>query len=86
MKTQQCRSCGAPVIWAVHETTKKRAPIDATPVEDGNVIFVHEPGMGGDPEYHVLTKTERAFPVLTSRHTNHFLSCPNAKQHKKGGR
>ena len=86
MKTAKCRSCGAPIIWAVNDRTKKRAPIDAEPVEDGPVYFTHDPGDGGDPEYRVLTKAERAPGVPGPLYTNHFQTCPTREQHRKGGR
>jgi hypothetical protein len=86
MRIQQCRSCRAPIVWAVNERTKKRAPIDAEPVEDGPVYFTHNPGDGGDPEYRVLTKEQRSAGVPGFLHTNHFQTCPNAAQHVKDRR
>lgn len=86
MKVQHCRSCQARVIWAINVKTKSKAPIDADPVEDGIVVFTHQPGMGGDPEYRVLDKIERNAVLTGPRYSNHFKTCPNAKQHKKGGR
>lgn len=83
MKTQRCRSCDAPIIWSINAETKRKAPIDAEPVEDGSIMFVHEPGQGGDPEYHVLTKTERAHPVTGLRYSNHFQTCKFARNHRK---
>lgn len=85
MRTQQCRSCSARIVWAVNAETKRRAPIDELPSENGNVIFTHDPGMGSDPEYRVLSKPERAEPATAPRHTSHFATCPKAKQHRKGG-
>jgi hypothetical protein len=70
----------------VNAATKRRAPIDVEPADDGNVIFTHEPGNGSDPEYRVLTKAERAAPITAPRHTSHFTTCPNAKQHRKATR
>ncbi len=86
MKTATCRSCGASIVWAVNDRTGKQAPIDAAPAEDGPVVFTHEPGNGGDPEYHVLTKDERAAGVAAERYTNHWQTCPTREQHRKGGR
>lgn len=88
MKPAQCRSCGAPVIWAINERTKKRAPIDAEPADNGPIVFVHDPGFGGDPEYRVLAKADRvdgavlrAAGIRPAFYTNHFQTCPNARQH-----
>ena len=86
MAHPKCSSCGAPVTWAVHVDTRRRSPIDADPSEDGNIVFVHEPGMGGDPEYRLLSKAETAEPATAPRFSPHFATCPNAKQHRKGGR
>jgi hypothetical protein len=89
MKTALCRSCNQPVIWAVNNVTKRRAPIDAVPVADGNIVFTHEPGQGGDPEYRIPSRQELdVFATMpdVARYTNHFATCPHAKQHAKGTR
>jgi hypothetical protein len=33
-----CRSCKAPIIWLEHVRTGKRAPIDAAPTPEGNIV------------------------------------------------
>jgi hypothetical protein len=86
MAERHCTSCGAKVTWAVHVDTRRRSPIDADENEAGNVVFTHDPDLGGDPEYRVLTQAECAEELSVARYTNHFMTCPNAKQHKKGGR
>jgi hypothetical protein len=84
MTQKKCSSCELPVIWAVHTKTKRRSPIDAVPSEEGNVVFEHEPGLGSDPVYRVLTRAECAEPATTKRFTNHFMTCVNAKHHRNG--
>lgn len=86
MKVKKCRSCEAPVIWAVNTATRKRSLLDADPSEEGNCVFVHNPGMGGDPEYQVLSKKELAGPATEPRHKSHFATCPNASKHRNGGK
>lgn len=73
MNTSICRSCGERILWA--KTQKgKLMPIDAEPVEGGNLSFdddgrvvVHgQAVLGGDPLYQ-----------------SHFVSCVNADEHRR---
>ena len=68
-----CRSCGKQIIWCQHETTGKRAPIDAVPNPAGNCILLP------DGKYRVLRKSDP--PVRTLTYSNHFQTCPNAAEH-----
>lgn len=67
-----CSSCGAPIRWALSEKSK-RIPLDAAPVEDGNIIL--EDGIA---RYITLTD---AVPFLLYK--SHFATCVNADQHRK---
>lgn len=79
----RCRSCRAVVNWLVNDVTEKRAPIDVTPTEAGNITINHVAG-----SYHVLTKKELAERVERAQglfadppeplYTNHFQTCPSA--------
>lgn len=69
-----CRSCSAPIIWAVHEKTLKEAPINAEPSADGNVQLI--PREGGLPRYRVLKVADRF--GKTGLHTSHFATCAQA--------
>lgn len=70
--TGTCRSCGAPILW-VHTAKGTRMPLDAEPVDGGNVTlsngvaFVH-----GQP---ALLLDE---PVET--YVSHFATCPQAAE------
>ena len=72
-----CRSCGAPILWVVSAASGKAMPVDADPVEDGNVTLdgltatVHPAGQGdllGD-----------AGP----RYRSHFATCKDADEWRR---
>jgi hypothetical protein len=69
-----CRSCDAPILWLRHARTGKRAPIDAEPVPEGNIV------VGDDGTYVTLNAAQAA--EVASRggplHFNHFMTCPDA--------
>lgn len=73
-----CRSCNAPILWAV--TPKgKRAPLDAEPTKEGN-IRLEERGPGATPIAHYLSGLEllaaqKAGELL---HLSHFATCVDA--------
>lgn len=72
----QCGSCNAPIIWA--STVNNRSmPVDAEPSDDGNVEVLHE---NGRVVAHVHTG-EPLFAVGVRR-KSHFVTCPNADQHR----
>ena len=52
-KLDKCRSCGAPMLWATHMTTGKRAPFDATPLPHGTYVFAM--GLQSKPRRCTLT-------------------------------
>ena len=73
--SSRCKSCNAPIIWAQNESTGRAMPIDADPVDGGNVLIL-------DPEpdgiwFRVLNKEEVA-KMQEPLHTSHFQTCPNA--------
>lgn len=82
-KQGECRSCGAPVIWAVTHKGK-RMPVDADPVENGNIKlrYVGEiiiaaypgkehPGLFDDPSF-----AEKCY-------VSHFATCEQAKNWRR---
>lgn len=84
MSIGECRSCHAPVRWCTNEKTNKPAPLDITPVEDGNCVIsatLHD--AQGGPVYRVLSKSERAVGGVGSRYKNHFATCPNRQEYKR---
>lgn len=79
-----CRSCGAPIRWAVSLTTHKRMPLDAEPTRDGNIGVVEwRTQESGLPlpvvAYNPSTGTQRT----PYRYTSHFATCPQAKHWRK---
>lgn len=74
---EQCRSCGADVIWAV-TTNDKRMPVDAEPTYDGraNLVLVETLFPGGQP-------LARSVPPGEGTHTSHFATCKQADEWRK---
>ena len=74
---KHCRSCGAPIIWALTKHDR-RIPLDPIPVPDGNInISVDENGQ---------TRSEIVnAPLFSSAplYVSHFVTCPNAAQHRR---
>ncbi len=72
----KCRSCGAAILWVKSARTGTLMPLDAAPVENGN-IFIKDGlavVLSGD-----LFETMLDGP----RYQSHFASCPNAAKHRK---
>jgi hypothetical protein len=74
--SDQCRSCGAPVVWAKLSSGKNN-PVDPKPSPDGNIIL----GAAGDVSY-VLSRIE-AVAYKGLLHRSHFSTCPNAAAHRR---
>lgn len=66
-----CRSCSAPIIWA-RTTRGKAIPLDAQPTSLGNIEVD-----GGNAMY--VTPDVNA---LGNRYVSHFVTCPQAKEHR----
>lgn len=78
----RCRSCGAPIRWAV-TTHGRMMPLDAEPNPDGNVTFTgrRRPSRAGDaPEVHVHAVGQRGLDVedAPDRYMPHHATCPQA--------
>jgi hypothetical protein len=71
--TEACRSCAAPVIWAVTEAGRPM-PVDAEPAPDGTVRL--EDRGGPQPLARVVPAAKR-FGV-TGLRKSHFATCPEA--------
>jgi len=67
----ECRSCGAKVIWAF--TSRKRMPVDAACTSGGTVLLEWS---SGAPFAKVIPAV-KAFGRKDLR-TSHFATCPNA--------
>ena len=72
-----CKSCAAPIYFAIVDKTRKRIPIDVTPVTNGNIIFV-------DGFAHYVTMFDQVGehdPLFIS----HFATCKDADKWRKKG-
>lgn len=71
-----CRrpGCGTPILWLRHAGTGRRAPIDADPAPDGNIVIDLEQG-----EYAVLAgeRLTRLRDDGAELRLNHFVTCKN---------
>lgn len=81
---QRCRSCDAPIRWA-KTAAGKSMPLDADPVDHGNVTIVGwEPG--SYPPVPQVVVGQLAFgdtPVDLYRYVSHFSTCPQAGVHRR---
>lgn len=77
----QCRSCHKRIIWTTNVSSGKRTPVDAEPVEQGNIILVS----GNDgPESRVLTHDELAKRATRSGlYVSHFATCDRPNDWRK---
>lgn len=73
MQISNCRSCGAAVLWAQTENGKVM-PVDPAPHPDGNLVLT---SIGGGFQVRV----DKAAPG--EKHRSHFVTCPNAEQHRR---
>ncbi len=79
-ETPHCRSCGAPIVWA-RTNSGKAMPVDAEPVEDGNVVL--RTGPDQSVTAYVLSKRDAEgiqLDMYVSRdlYVSHFTTCPTA--------
>jgi hypothetical protein len=91
IETTACVSCGGGIIWAINGTTGKRMPVDAEPVENGNVVLAIM-GQGrtvcgkwrhrGTVVATVLKKGQ-SVEAGRPRRVSHFATCPNAASHRR---
>lgn len=70
-----CRSCGAPIFWAIADA--KRKPINAEPSADGNVRVAPDRRRCVT---HPRIEAENLRGKGWRLHTNHFATCPQARQ------
>lgn len=89
-----CRSCHAPIWWAVSESSGKRIPLDPEPAGDGNIVETGRTHTSGVPMVRYLKKSAAVtWPTLAlavggqqpdqERYVSHFATCPDADQHRK---
>jgi hypothetical protein len=79
-----CRSCGAPILWAV-TTGGKPIPLDAEPDAGGNVLMTGArvgTARGFAPEVRVEAGPP-LFPDDSPRFMPHHATCPQADRWRK---
>jgi hypothetical protein len=83
--TARCRSCQAPVIWAV-SASGRPMPLDPDPRPDGTLILIEtDPPTAlrvGDGSKEAQTAARRQQP----RYAAHFASCPDAAKWRRRSR
>lgn len=74
-----CRSCDAPVVWAVTDLAKSM-PVDRDPSPAGSIALEYRvPGRA--PLARVVRADLRG--ARTDLHTSHFATCPQAGNWRK---
>lgn len=80
-RIDHCRSCSAPIIWAVTDRDKP-TPVDATPVYGGN-LRIEARGQHQAPRVEVVTP-KLTFGVKMRR--SHYASCPDGAKWRRRDR
>ena len=85
MKSTVCRSCKAPIYWAMNGKTW--LPVDRDPVAEGPLLLAVRTTEKG--KILVASPVKGMFSgalVGRNRYVSHFSTCPNAKQHSRRGK
>lgn len=82
-EVKACGSCAAEVIWTVTHKGR-RMPVDAAPVEGGNIRLRSE----ADGDRVIAEYPGKEHPGLfdegdRARYVSHFATCPQAAQHRR---
>ena len=81
-KVEACRSCQAPIIWAVSTATRKPMPVDEAVTPDGNVEICVRLGNQVIATVHPVGGL---FPATDQPlRKSHFATCPQADEWRKG--
>lgn len=84
-----CRSCAAPIRWAVAASSGRTMPLDAAPTLDGNIELVdHGPRWeGGEMERRAVVFAGLELHAARERgavlYLSHFVTCPNRDEHRR---
>ena len=76
MEHGKCRSCGAEIIWIRSAATGSLMPLDAEPVEGGNVVV--KDGMA-----HVMRGDLFEEMLDGPCYQSHYVTCPQAAKWRK---
>ena len=78
--SDKCKSCGASILWT--ETEQGRAmPVDPEPLALGNVVLSDSEDPRGPIRSSLVRRGERG--EREGRYVSHFVTCPNAKLHRR---
>lgn len=81
-----CRSCGAPIEWAVTAAFGRRMPLDVGDHEDGRVVVVGRDEAHGAPIVLTLSVDDlervRELGRVALRRA-HFQTCPQANEWRR---
>jgi hypothetical protein len=78
LRVQACRSCSAPIVWALTERGK-RMPVDAEPSADGNIVLIAPDDPRDEPVARIAGLADRT----EERHRSHFVTCPQASSWRR---
>jgi hypothetical protein len=78
-----CKSCKADIIWAINESSMRWMPLDAVPVQTGNIEIVGTTVERGakQPLARVVDFSSTAAP----RYVAHHATCPDAASYRRRG-
>lgn len=80
-QTTQCRSCHAAIIWGI-SAAGKDIPVDAEPVQDGNLQLTPATGiLGNKPIVMAVSVARRA--RYSKLYVAHFATCPEADKWRR---
>lgn len=74
-----CKSCHALIRWVTMAATGKANPLDAEPVENGNIEVME---VRGRDIGRIVSDEARLFPVPL--YLAHWATCPDAAKWRKG--
>ena len=75
-KSVPCKSCGAPILWAVGPDGKKWMPVDAQEVPNGNLRLYLDVPTRRLRWAHEIPSADRV------AYRAHWRTCPNAASHR----
>jgi len=77
-----CKSCRAPILFGKYPVTGNLIPIDAEPVDNGNMVLKWRP-VAGELLITFVSSLPAEQLVGRRRFQTHFASCPQAQLHRK---
>lgn len=81
-RTEECRSCHAPIVWARTAFNNTPIPIDVEPVDDGNILVEVKDGTAARLVALVLPPGDER--ITSERtYTAHFATCPDGDRWRR---